>query len=54
LNPNDAHEVFPEIAIAVTGWDLMGEALMRVREQSTLIDMPGKLETESASLNIGG
>ena len=54
MNPNDAHEVFPEIAIAVTGWDLMGEALMRVREQSTLIDMPGKLETESASLNIGG
>jgi hypothetical protein len=54
LNPNDAHEAFPEIAIAVTGWDLMGETLMRVRELSTLIDMPGKVETKSASLNMGG
>jgi len=32
----------------------MGEALMRAKELSTLIDMPGKVETKSASLNIGG
>ena len=27
---------------------------MRARELSTLIDMPGKVETKSARLNIGG